>query len=246
MAVNTTDWYKNWFGNEYLTVYAHRDSREAQQLFELVMKHVPLRPSDRVLDLCCGQGRHSLLFAENGFRVTGMDLSRTLLERAKYTGKDHSSAWFIQTDMRALPTGPAFDLILNLFTSFGYFDDDSENQLVFNEFNSALKPGAHFVFDYFNAGFVRRTLVPHQRDQVSGIEVEQNRTIENGRVQKKITLRKANSEDTYFESVKMYSRNEIEQMMTSAGLTPIHVFGDYDGSAWFEDAPRLIIIGQKR
>jgi len=240
------DWYKTWFGNEYLTVYNHRDEQEAQFLLNLILKNIPLKKNHKILDLCCGQGRHSLILSKLGFSVFGMDLSRTLLEIAKFKNTKNSAAYFIQADMRNIPVRDSIDLLLNLFTSFGYFQSDEENNEVFFQFNRSLRSGGYFVFDYFNSKHVVENLVPFQTEKIEGLLINLERKIENGRVLKKIFLSKNNSNSVFYESVKMYHPDEIFRMMDKAELYVYKVFGDYDGSDFSEKSPRLLVIGRKK
>jgi len=239
MDVVDQDWYKNWFGNEYLTVYAHRDEAEAKKLIDLIHNHINLPDKACILDLCCGQGRHAAVLAEAGYRVIGVDLSRTLLETAKFT----QNASFIQADMRYLPFRTSFDLLLNLFTSFGYFATDRENLAVFVQFALVMKEKAKFVFDFFNAYHVNKNLIAHHQEQIGNLIIEQERSIIKSRVQKKISLKRNGDISVFYESVKMYYPHEIFSMLEQAGLAVYRVFGDYDGSNFEEDAPRLLIIG---
>ena len=244
MDVVPQNWYKTWFGNEYLTVYAHRDENEARELIRLLHSNLNLSQNSKIIDLCCGQGRHAIRLAEMGYQVIGVDLSRTLLEAAKYLGKGNTAAKFVQADMRLLPFRKKFDLLLNLFTSFGYFETDEQNVSVFREFQKVLKTGACFVFDYMNTEHVRKTLIPCHKEQVDKTRIIQERTIKEGRVQKKITLKSGAEEAVFYESVKMYNPDTIYSMLESADLEIIQVFGNYDGSAFDETSPRLIVFGR--
>lgn len=244
MVVEKKNWYKSWFGNEYLTVYSHRDASEARQLVELIQHHIKLDPQQKILDLCCGQGRHVRELARSGYTVYGIDLSRTLLEVAKYKNSG-ASAYFIQADMRQLPASESFDLLLNLFTSFGYFESDEENEKVFRQFNRVLKPQGYFVFDYFNAPFITKNLVPYHKERINSLLVEQERFIEGSRVQKIIRLQREGEQSIFYESVQMYDYNQLQKMLKLARLEIIHVFGDYDGAAYSASSPRLIFIGKK-
>jgi len=239
------NWYENWFGNEYLTVYAHRDNLEAQELIQLIHSHIYLDKNSKVLDLCCGQGRHALVLAREGYEVYGIDLSRTLLEMAKFKKASGQSAYFIQADMRSLPTVNSFDLLLNLFTSFGYFETDEENQSVFLQFHQALKNKGYFVFDYFNDRFISESLVPFHKEKVGNVLVEQERFIEGSRVQKKIMITKEGKRSTFYESVRMYNPDQIFKMMSDSHLRIDDIFGDYRGSPFQHNSPRLIVIGRK-
>ena len=240
-----TNWYENWFGNEYLTVYAHRDEDEARQLVQLILTYINLDKNAKIIDLCCGQGRHAFLFAREGFEVYGFDLSRTLLQVAKYKNDQSNNTFFIQADMRYIPAMHSFDLLLNLFTSFGYFETDIENKTVFQQFHQVLKTGGYFVFDYFHTPYIVANLERYQSEQIGDLTVEQERFIEGSRVQKIIRLNRQGKQSTFYESVKMYKPDQILKMMEETSLSVRYIFGDYRGSPLSEDSERIIIIGQK-
>jgi SAM-dependent methyltransferase len=239
------NWYENWFGNEYLTVYAHRDEDEARQVVKLVLTYINLKKNSRIIDLCCGQGRHVHLFAHEGFEVFGFDLSRRLLEVAKYKNSHHDNTFFIQADMRKLPVQPSFELLLNLFTSFGYFQSDDENLAVFKQFNQALKKDGYFVFDYFNSHYLTQNLEKYHTEQIGDLKVEQERYIENSRVEKIIRLNRQGKQSTFYESVKIYGPDQILKMLEESGLDVSYIFGNYNGQAFSKESERLIVIGRK-
>jgi SAM-dependent methyltransferase len=241
----SSNWYENWFGNEYLTVYSHRDEEEARQLVQLILNSVSLDNNSKIIDLCCGQGRHAHLFAQEGFEVYGFDLSRKLLQVAKYKNENSKNTFFVQADMRYLPVVHSFDLLLNLFTSFGYFQSDKENLAVFEQFHQALKKGGFFVFDYFNSPYLKEHLVRYHREQIGELMVEQERYIEDSRVEKIIRLNRDGKESTFYESVKMYKPEQILKMMEETGLNVGYIFGDYSGSSLTENSERMIVIGEK-
>jgi SAM-dependent methyltransferase len=239
------NWYKTWFGNEYLTVYAHRDATEARQLIRLIQTYIPLSADQKILDLCCGQGRHALYLARKGYEVYGIDLSRSLLEYAKFHKIRGQAVYFIQADMRYLPTAGSFDLLLNLFTSFGYFESDEENKTVFRQFNQALKTGGFFVFDYFNATHVIKNLVPYHREELADLVIEQERFIDDSRVHKIITLTRNGKKSVFHESVKIYTPEQLQETLSGAGMQVRYRLGDYEGHHFQEDSPRFLAIGVK-
>jgi ubiquinone/menaquinone biosynthesis C-methylase UbiE len=245
MDVITRGWYKKWFGNEYLTVYAHRDEREASRVIVLLLSHVTLPPHAKILDLCCGQGRHALLLAQHGYSVYGIDLSRALLEIAKFKNKSKAKAHFIQADMRYLPVNGKFDLLMNLFTSFGYFHKDRDNQDVFHQFQVALKPGAPFLFDYMNISWVQKNFSPYHKEKIGSVIIEQERQIVRDRIVKKIIIHKENKQQIFFESVRMYQPDTIFEMLREAGLIPLKLFGDYNGKDFEINSPRFIVLGKR-
>ncbi len=239
------DWYKKWFGNEYLTVYSHRDLKDAKQLVHLILSHINLTPKSKILDICCGQGRHVSILAKHNFQVFGLDLSRTLLDIAKQNTKSHSSVNFIQADMRSLPVTTEFDLVLNLFTSFGYFESDNENSLVLHQMYNVLKRKGFFVFDYFNSSFVENNLIPVHEQNINNVSIKQERYIKDSRINKKISIVKDGKNSVFYESVKIYQPEEIYALLENAGLKITKIFGNYSGSEFKKESSRLLIIGEK-
>ncbi|HEY3876734.1 MAG TPA: class I SAM-dependent methyltransferase [Candidatus Kapabacteria bacterium] len=238
-------WYKDWFRDaNYSTVYEHRDEFEAEAAVDSIERTIGHDPARRVLDVGCGSGRHSIAFARRGYvDVTGIDLSPTLLADARHEAhKLHLSIHFLERDMRAIPEGP-FDLAVNLFTSFGYFDTDEENAEVIQNVARNLARGGWFVIDFLNAEWVRRHLVSHdERSLASGMHIQQTRWIEDGRIEKRLLLRNATEAKEYIESVRLFTLEDFERMLVNAGLTLRHTFGNYRGELFQKDASQRLIL----
>ena len=236
-----TEWFEEWFGEEYLQLYPHRDFSEAEQAVALILERVGFRPGWLVLDVACGAGRHARAFQTAGARCIGLDLSAALLRVAK----DVTTAPLVRADMRALPIRPAsIDLTVNLFTSFGYFDDDAEHATALGEMISTLRPQGWFVIDFLNARAVRRRLVPRETQRVNGVEVQVNRSVSpDGRYVCK-TIHPAGGR-RYTERVRLFGAEEIEAMLAAAGVTVRVRLGDYDASSLLPSSPRTILIGQR-
>ncbi len=250
-----SDWYKTAFRYDYLRVYPHRNDEEARRQVDFLVDRLDVPPSCEVLDLGCGDGRHSLELARRGFRVTGLDLSEELLERARRRTADEGlDITFIQGDMRDPPEVRAYDLVVNFFTSFGYFREDSENTRVLEAISRALRPGGRFLMDYLNREYVISTLVPSDLRTVEGMEVEQRRWISGDpseagghvRINKQVRIREDGAERSYDESVRMYTLEELEAMMDRAGLKVTQTYGDFDGRPVSGDAPRNILVGRSK
>jgi SAM-dependent methyltransferase len=237
------DWFEEWFGEDYLRIYQHRDENEAERMIELIAAKVADKPVERVLDLACGAGRHSKLLCERWWTV-GLDLSSALLRVAR---RDSPEAPYVRADMRELPFADGtFDLVVNLFTSFGYFEDDTEHVRVLRCVNQAMRERGMLVIDFFNAAQVREDLVPYDERVENGIAIEQRRSISADQrfVEKRITLREKGRE--YVERVRLFSAADLSQMMEAAGFKVVALVGDYSGGAWTEESPRAILFGSRR
>src|ERR1017187_10061656 len=174
------EWFEDWFNSkEYLDVYQHRNEADAKRLFELIITHIQVPLNGKVLDLACGPGRHSLLFARKGFRVTGIDLSDNLLKVAESAArKEKLNIQFIKADLRHIQLSEQFDLVVNLFTSFGFFDNEKDNFSIFKTASDLLKPGGYFVFDFLNSRFIENNLVRESREDKPHEKIIQKRRIE--------------------------------------------------------------------
>ncbi len=153
---------------------------------------------------------------------------------------------FINSDLRLFSVDYKFDLVLNLFTSFGYFETDEENFDVFKVAFDHLQENGFFVFDYFNSNYVKQNLVEETVENLNEGKITQQRKIEGNRVIKKITIQKNSSLDEYFESVRMFGKDELVAAIENVGFKVRKIFGDFGGSKFdLESCPRIIIIAQK-
>ena len=236
------DWYADWFDENYLLLYRHRDSQDALAQSELIIKTVQPAQHEHLLDLACGEGRHSYWFAQKGFSVTGLDLSTPLLELAR---KNYPQLRFIQSDMRSIPG--QYHGIMSLFTSFGYFADHKDNAKVIQAISAALFPQGWFWLDFFNAERVKHTYVPRSEKHVPpDIRVIEKRKIEGNFIVKEIEFyRQETLENTYLERVWLYSKEELTDLLEQHGILVQQIFGDYAGNDWQSDSPRTIVYGRK-
>jgi SAM-dependent methyltransferase len=228
-----------------MRLYRHRTELEAHEAVDLVERLAGITAGAKVLDLCCGYGRHALSLAERGYHVTGLDNSRFLIDRAREL-YPHPNVTYVVGDMRGPFPGAPFDAIANFFTSFGYFDTHDENLRVLHTVRAHLRDGGTFVMDFLNAAVTRAALVRESMTILDGVTIMQDRWIDEPFVRKRITINDPCCyERTFEERVWLYDRDTLESMFAEAGLAVRHVFGDYDGSA-FDGAtsPRCILVAE--
>ncbi|UCC85106.1 MAG: class I SAM-dependent methyltransferase [Gemmatimonadota bacterium] len=245
MTQRPPEWYRDWFGEEYLALYPHRDEEEARAAVDLVCQGCA-PPDGLILDLACGAGRHMLEFERRGLKVIGLDLSAPLLKQANDSKSDLR---LVRGDMRHLPFADGtFQFVANFFTSFGYFADPEEDARVLSEIRRVLLPDGCFALDFLNAERVRAGLVEGDERLHDGRRVVQKRRLEeNGNVVvKEIHIFEANDDrqvGIYYERVRLYTPAELEAMLRDAGLEPERSFGDYSGAPAGPEAPRFILFG---
>jgi len=243
-------WYEDWFNSDgYELVYDQRDLTEAERLADLIEQSLRPEAGADILDIGTGRGRHARVLAGRGYRVTGLDIAEkaiaTARERAEDDGLTYEQIAFVQGDMRLPHFQERFEGVVNLFTSFGFFEDEADHQRTVSSMAAALKPGGWLVQDFLNAPYVRAHLVPESEKENGGVHVRQERWIEGPRVNKRITLTKNGEARTFVESVRLLTRDDFRRMYTEAGLKVIETFGDYDGSPHTDESPRLILVARK-
>jgi 2-polyprenyl-3-methyl-5-hydroxy-6-metoxy-1,4-benzoquinol methylase len=240
-------WYKGWFDSAaYDLVYNHRDETEAEQLVDLIEREIDPTSGARILDVGCGRGRHARIFARRGYTVTGIDLSEEAITEARTRAQSEGlDVTFERGDMRDPYCDGCMDGVVNLFTTFGYFATDAENQRALAAMTQALRPGGWFLQDFLNAPQVADSIVPTTTRTVKGVDIEQQRWIENDRINKEITLHHNGSTKTYHESVRLYTLDDLREMYVNVGLDLIATYGNYDGAAYTPESPRLLLYARK-
>ncbi len=243
------DWYRRWFDEHYLTVYSHRDQGEAEMFVSCWRFWRRLEAGGWCLDLGCGGGRYARAIERRGLKVMGVDLSRPLLRKAVVNIDPSSSLYYVRADMRAVPSAGPFRLVVSLFTSFGYFSDDEHLRLL-KGIHTLLSPGGFFVIDLPNPASVRQRISesPLTIRKVDGTVIREERHLENdgSRVNKQIDLEYKGEKLRYFESVRLYERDELESLMRDSGFLRFGAWwGDYNGSNYKAASPRLIYFGYK-
>lgn len=235
-------WYREWFGEDYLDLYAHRDEAEAREHVAFFKSRVG-RVDGPLLDLACGAGRHLTELRASGYDAIGCDLSYVLLRNGIV---DDPALRLVRADMRHLPfCDGSFHGLVNFFTSFGYFENEEENLSVVHEMCRVLAKNAPFLFDFMNVQLELARLVQKEEKEIEGAKVLIERWFDASTrtFNKRIDM----AGKRYIERVRGYDLDEIATLFTAGGLTIRDVCGDFDGRPYeAATSPRVILIGAKK
>lgn len=245
MSENSVIWYKNWFNSPYYHVlYKHRDDNEAELFIDNLCAELEVHSNAKILDIACGRGRHAVYLNKKGISVTGIDLSE---ENIKYASNfANENLHFFVHDMRKNLPEKNFDYVLNLFTSFGYFENESDNPIAMKAFANSLKKGGKFVIDFMNVKKLEKNLVEREVKEISGIEFHITRKIENNSINKEIIFEDRGRSYHFNELVRALTMKDFEKYFKLAELQIEGIYGDYNLSKFDEkESDRLIYICKK-
>jgi SAM-dependent methyltransferase len=249
MATLASDWWRTWFGPGYLSLYdeylAERTPVEIDQLEALLA----LRPPLRILDLPCGQGRHAIELARRGYDVTGVDLSPYLLTVAKERGRAAGvGVRWLPGDMRQPIPGQTFDVILNLFTSLGYFAEEAEDRKVVDAAAAMLLPGGRFVLEIINGERLMARFEPREWFTVGQAAVVEQRSLDRQarRMVVERTVTTPDETEVNFHALRLYDGRDVEALLRSAGFGTVDLYGDWTGEPLTPDSQRVLAVGTMR
>lgn len=240
------DWFETWFDSGYYHIlYKNRSCDEAEDFIDKLVAYLHPPRHCRFLDLACGKGRHSVFLNKKGYDVTGIDLSPRSIRHASQFENDRLH--FYVHDMRKPFRINYFDYIVNLFTSFGYFESERDNKATIDAVAKGLKPGGIFIIDFFNEKKVLAGLRPCYDTEVEGIRFTIRKKEENGVIVKEISFSDKGKDYRFEERVKALSLNDFENYFRLCGLEITGLWGDYNLGAFDVDtSDRLIIAAKKR
>lgn len=237
-------WYKEWFNSPYYhLLYRHRDNEEAKFFLNNLTKALHLTPAHHILDLACGRGRHSIYLNSLGFEVTGVDISEANIQYASQYQNERLH--FAIHDMKEVFKPQAFDVIINLFTSFGYFDSDEENQQVISAVFSMLKPGGLFVLDYLNVKSIKFDEGIKELE-IEGVLFRIRKYLEKDKIIKEIEVIDGKNHCFYHEKVKCYTADLLCKMIENAGMKVLQLYGNYQLTTFDPShSDRIIIVSAR-
>lgn len=236
-----SDWFTDWFNTTYYHIlYKNRNEEDAQLFMRNITEFLQLPKKSHILDLPCGKGRHSIYLNSLGYKVTGVDLSVNSIKQIKKF--ENNSLNFEVKDMR-MTLSNHYNAIFNLFTSFGYFENDDDDVLVLKNIKKSLKNNGVFVLDFLNVINVKEHLVHKEIKIVDGIQFNLLREIKDGFIVKNISFIDKNIPYSFVEKVKYIDLKKFEDYFSSAGLKINNLFGDYQLTEFNpKTSDRLIII----
>jgi SAM-dependent methyltransferase len=242
-------WYDGFFEAEWLD-YVQPDADVTLRQVDFLGDELALAPGDAVLDVACGRGRHSVELARRGFHVTGVDLSACSLELARAAAEQaRAEVVFRRLDMRELDYDGVFDAVVNLFTAFGYFWEDLENERVVHRIVSALRPGGRVVIDTINPIALARVFRArewHELEDGSVLLEQRSHDQLRGRIRGTWTLvRRDGSRSVREHSLRAYSPAELSALLSRAGLEVERALGSFDRTP-LGDGTRTILLARKR
>ncbi len=238
------EWFAEWFDTSYYHIlYKDRNDIEAQLFMQNLITFLDLKPKSSILDLACGRGRHSIYLHTLGYKVNGVDLSKNSIHYAKQFEKENLT--FAVHDMRE-SFDHKFDAIFNLFTSFGYFDDDATNINVLKNIKNGLKKDGVAVIDFMNIETIAKDLIAKEMVIKNNISFHITRKIANEKIIKDIHFSADDSDFHFTEKVQCLTLEKIKNYILKAGLKLNHTFGDYSlGEFDVTNSKRLILVLSK-
>ena len=245
-------WYVEFFGDDYLRVYADRltdEHTEAEVAF--VERALGLKPGDAVLDLCCGQGRHAILLAKHGVHATGQDLSeRYIADARRLAAGQGVDAAFVVGDMRRIDGVERYDAVINMFTAFGYLEADADNAQALKAARRALKPGGLILIDALNREWVLANQTPEERhEREDGAVIIERRAFDEAEGRNHVTFEVLEADGARRQAgghhIRLYALAEMRALLEEADLAYERAYGGYDAAPYAPSSRRMIVIARK-
>jgi len=238
-------WFQFWFNSPYYHIlYSQRNDEEAEFLIDNLSAYLKPKKDSRILDIACGRGRHAIYLNKKGYDVTGIDLSEQSIRYAQQF--EQKNLHFYVHDMRKLGNINYYDIALNLFTSFGYFDTEKDHVNALKAFRKGLKADGTLVIDYFNTQKIIKNLAPQEVKTVDGIEFNLQKFVADGKIIKHINFEHRLKAYAFEERVQAFLLTDFERMLTNAGLHIVDLFGSYALEEFNETkSDRLILVCKK-
>ncbi len=244
--METNEWFKDWFDSKYYHIlYQNRNDEEAANFLNKLVELFKPRQDCEIIDLACGKGRHSIYLNSLGYKLTGVDLAENSIEAARVF--ENTRLHFEVQDLRNLQLKHSFDIALNLFTSFGYFDSMETNKKVLRSIHSILNDNGSLLIDFLNIKHVKKIMKPFEIKVESGIEFHISKKLEEGKIIKDIRFSDKGKDYHFQENVQALCLDDFISMLEESGFKPLKFYGNYQLDEFNpEVSERLIILSAKQ
>jgi SAM-dependent methyltransferase len=245
--------HKPWYEREDLwealrpVLFSAEQIESAREQVDQVISLMDMQPGLSICDLCCGVGRHSLELARRGFRVTGVDRTELYLQEAKAAAGEGLDIEFVKEDMRNFRRPDSFDVVLSLFTSFGYFEEASDNEQVLANVYASLKGNGKLLLEMMGKEVLARIFRPRDWREEGGVTVLEEREVAEhwSRVENRWILLSDAKRREYGFSHWLYSAAELCDMLKRCGFCGFEVYGNLSGSPYDHKAERLVVLARR-
>ncbi|MHC4448072.1 MAG: class I SAM-dependent methyltransferase [Planctomycetota bacterium] len=244
-----------WYENEALwedvapVLFGPRRWEQAPQEVEQLVALVGLPPGAAVLDLPCGRGRHALELARRGFAVTGVDRTAAFLEAARQQSAEEGlEAEWVHSDMRDFQPCESFDLAINMYTSFGYFEDPADDRRVAANFFGALTPGGRFVLELMGREVIASGFQPRGWHELEDgtLWLEERTLVDHWRsIHNRWILVRGGKRSEFGFTLRTYAASELLDLLRDTGFTDAVAYGSLEGTPYDQDAKRLVVVARK-
>ena len=245
-------WYVNFFGEDYLNIYRHTLTAErTEKEVAFAEQKLQLDTNARVLDLCCGPGRHSVLLAKRGHKITGLDLSQPYLDLARRAATDSKVAFdTVLADMREVPFNDYFDAAINMYSSFGYLESEAEDLKVLESIARSLKRGGRLLLDMLNREWAVANYIQNDwHAEADGTLYIEHRTLDlaSSRMRVRFIIVGPNGErrDSIGHDIRLYTLTEMIRLLERVGFGGTEVFGGFDGERYGVETRRMVLCVRK-
>lgn len=237
-------WFETWFDSKYYHIlYKHRDEKEAIKFLDNITQYLNITKG-KILDVGCGKGRHAKYFNELGFNVVGIDLSLNSIAKAKLN--ETQNLKFYKFDMRNVFKENSFNVVTNLFTSFGYFDNSLDEQKTINAMVKNLKKDGILIIDFMNVKKIINNLVSKESKKINSVEFDITRELKDNYILKNITINDQDISLKFQEKVHALTLIDFSKMLQKASMSIVDIFGNYNLDNFnASQSERLILIARK-
>jgi SAM-dependent methyltransferase len=252
MGTGHQAWYVNFFGEDYLNIYRHMFTAErTEKEVAFAARKLALDAGARVLDLCCGPGRHSVLLAKRGYKVTGLDLSEPYLDLARRAAADSKVALeTVAADMREIPFNDYFDAAINMYSSFGYLESETEDLKVLESISRSLKRGGQLFLDMLNREWAVANYIQndwHAGDDGTLYVEHRALDLASSRMRVRFIVVGPNGKrhDSIGHDIRLYTLTEMTRLLERVGFSGVEAFGGFEGEPYEIASRRMVLCARK-